>query len=45
LREGSLIYVQDNQAVLRGEKTARIFKRGSAPLEVMTGTDLNNVFF
>ena len=45
LREGSLLTVQDQQIILRGEKTARVFKRGVNPFEVEAGADLNNILF
>jgi dipeptidase E len=40
LREGSLLRVEDGRVSLLGEKTARIFLRGSAPREVAPGEDL-----
>ena len=43
LREGSVLWVEDDKATLRGEKTARIFKRGTEPFEVQPGTELNEV--
>src|SRR6266576_5917117 len=40
LREGSILRVQDGMVVLKGTKTARIFRRGDEPLEAAPGTDL-----
>jgi dipeptidase E len=40
LREGSILWVHDEQVTLRGEKTARIFKRGVEPFEVEPGTNI-----
>jgi dipeptidase E len=37
LREGSLLWVKDREIALRGEKTARVFKRGVEPFEVKPG--------
>jgi dipeptidase E len=41
LREGSILWVENAQATLRGEKTARVFKRGSEPFEIAPGTSVN----
>lgn len=43
LREGSLLWVEDQRVILRGEKSARVFKRGREPFEVNLGTDLNDI--
>jgi dipeptidase E len=40
LREGSILRVEDGRVSLLGEKTARIFLRGTAPREVAPGEDL-----
>ena len=42
LREGAMIRVESNSAVLKGSSGARIFRRGQAPLEVLPGTKLDN---
>jgi dipeptidase E len=43
LREGSWLRVKGNSIVLKGTLNARIFEYGKAPLEVETGTELNNL--
>ena len=43
LREGSWIRQRDGSAVLKGPHQARIFRRGVAPLEVDSGTDLTQL--
>ena len=43
LREGSLLWVKDKQITLRGEKTARLFKRGDEPFEVAPGSRVDEV--
>ena len=40
LREGSILRVQDGVVTLKGATTARIFKRGEAPVEIAPGSDL-----
>ena len=40
LREGSWIEVRDDQMLLKGSLTARIFKRGLEPYELEAGQDL-----
>jgi dipeptidase E len=40
LREGSILVVQEGAVVLKGPKTARIFRRGEKPLEAPSGSDL-----
>ena len=40
LREGSLLWVEDGMAILRGEKSARVFQRGKEPFEVDSGSEL-----
>jgi dipeptidase E len=37
LREGSILRVEDDITTLLGEKTARVFRRGAAPVEMMPG--------
>lgn len=43
LREGSFLTVQDQQVTLRGEKTARVFKRGREPFEVEPETRMDEI--
>ena len=43
LREGSILWVENEKATLRGEKTARMFKRGAEPFEIKPGTKVNEV--
>jgi len=38
LREGSILRVDDGVTTLLGEKTARVFRRGSEPVEMKPGT-------
>ena len=45
LREGSWLTVQGSEVTLRGEKRARVFKRGAEPFEVESGSELNAVLF
>ena len=40
LREGTLLLVRDGGVTLQGSATARIFRRGHAPVEVTPGTNL-----
>ena len=40
LREGSLLWVEKQKVILRGSKTARLFKRGAEPVEFQSGTDV-----
>ncbi|MDL2243453.1 dipeptidase PepE [Bacteroidales bacterium OttesenSCG-928-J19] len=40
LREASLLHYEDNQLKLVGEKTARLFKRGTEPRELSVNDDL-----
>jgi dipeptidase E len=40
LREGSILRVQEGAVILKGPATARIFRRGEAPVEVPPGSDL-----
>ena len=41
LREGSLLWAKGNEITLRGDKAARIFKRGLEPFEIEPGTDVS----
>lgn len=43
LREGSFLRVQDGAVTLKGPHPARVFRRGLAPLEANTGTDLYGI--
>lgn len=43
LREGSFLRVEDNAVVLKGPHSARIFRRGTPPVEVSSGTNLNDL--
>lgn len=44
LREGSMILLENVTLMLKGPKTARIFKKGIAPYEVSPGDDLDFLF-
>ena len=41
LREGSFLRAERDSVLLKGPHFARIFRRGASPLEVPSGTDLN----
>lgn len=41
LREGTMLWIEDNSIKLIGEKSARIFKFGNLPLELWTGDDFS----
>ncbi len=41
LREGSMLVVREGQSWLRGSKPARLFRRGHAPQEVPSGSQLD----
>jgi dipeptidase E len=43
LREGAMIRVERDSAVLKGSSGARIFRRGHPPLEVLPGAELNEL--
>jgi dipeptidase E len=43
LREGSLLRVQDGVATLKGQNTARIFRRGEEPVEVAAGSGITEL--
>ncbi len=45
LREGSLLWVDNARTILCGERTARVFKRGTEPFEIESGADLNKILF
>lgn len=41
LREGSFLRVENDSVVLKGQHSARIFRRGIPPVEIPSGTNLN----
>ena len=41
LREGSILWVENDKVTLRGEKTARVFKQGMEPFEIQSGSDVS----
>ncbi len=43
LREGSWLELRDNKVTLKGELSARIFKKDKVPYEIETGTDLSDL--
>ncbi len=43
LREGSYLSVEDSAVTLHGEKTARVFKRGSEPFEIEAGARVDEI--
>ena len=43
LREGSLLRVQDGVATLKGQDTARIFRRDEEPVEVSPGSGITEL--
>ncbi len=43
LREGSLLRVQDGVATLKGQNTARIFRRDEEPVEVAAGSGITEL--
>ena len=43
LREGSWLRVKDSSIVLKGEHSARIFKKGKKPVEIETSTSLSQL--
>ena len=43
LREGSLLLVQDGVATLKGQNTARIFRRDEEPVEVSPGSGISEL--
>jgi dipeptidase E len=44
LREGSILRVQEGVVMLKGPKTARIFRRGEKPFEAPSGSNLRPLF-
>ena len=44
LREGAMVRVEGEHAVLKGSFGARVFCRGQAPLEITTGASLDHLF-
>jgi dipeptidase E len=43
LREGSWIEVKGDVMTLRGDLSARVFKKGSSPVEIPSGSDLSSI--
>ncbi len=43
LREGTMLWVDDDRVMLKGSKPARIFRRGMEPVEVESGSELSGV--
>jgi dipeptidase E len=43
LREGAMLRVEAGVTLLKGSTGARIFRKGECPVEVMPGTDLNEL--
>lgn len=43
LREGAMVRVENSSAMLKGASGARIFRRGRAPVEVTSGTCLDDL--
>lgn len=43
LREGSFLRVERGSIVLKGEKPARIFRRGQQPVEIQPGSELRDL--
>ena len=43
LREGSFLRIEDEAVMLKGPHSARIFRRGTPPVEVSSGTNLNDL--
>lgn len=41
LREGAMLRIQGDSVVLKGSMGARVFRRGTEPMEVATGADLS----
>jgi dipeptidase E len=42
LREGDMLRSENNSVVLKGTKSARIFRRGQQPFEVPSGSRLDS---
>ena len=43
LREGAMLWVDEDRVTLKGSKPARIFRRGLAPVEAEPGSDLTEL--
>jgi len=43
LREGALLWIEDDNITVKGSSGARIFRKGKEPLEVLPGARLNEV--
>lgn len=43
LREGSFLRIEDDSVILKGPHSARIFRRRGSPVEVSSGTNLNDL--
>jgi dipeptidase E len=43
LREGAMIRVEQETAILKGTSGARIFRRGQPPLEILPGARLDEI--
>ena len=43
LREGSFLRIEDDVVVLKGPHSARVFRPGTPPVEVSSGTNLNEL--
>ena len=41
LREGAMLRIEDGETILRGSSGARIFRKGSEPVEVLPGADIS----
>jgi dipeptidase E len=44
LREGAMLRIENGETILRGSSGARIFRKGSPPMEIFIGADLNAFF-
>ena len=44
LREGTMLRVDRGAIFLRGSTTARVFQRGTSPIEILPGSNLANIF-
>jgi len=43
LREGAMVRIEKGSALLKGSSGARIFRKGSPPIELLPGSDLNDL--
>jgi dipeptidase E len=43
LREGAMLRVEEGTTILKGSTGARVFRKGQPPVEVLPGSDLNNL--